>query len=84
MNSVLYLLPQLTYFAVLLCINEIESIMNVEKSNFIPIRIKNYTNIDTIYIYIYIIFDDIVNLTSELHNSNARTNHLRKRKKERT
>ena len=59
--------------------------MSVEKSNFISIRIKNYTNIDTIYIYIYIyIFDDVVNLTSESHDSNARTNHLRKKKKEMT
>ena len=32
---------------------EVESIMNVEKSNFIPIRIKNY--IYYIYIYIYIL-----------------------------
>ena len=30
-----------------------------------------------------ILIDDAVNLTSESHNSNARTNHLHKRKKER-
>ena len=33
------------------------------------------------YIYIYI-WDEAVNLTSELHDSNARVNHLRKKKKE--
>ena len=30
-----------------------------------------------------ILIDDAVNLTSESHNSNARTNYLHKRKKER-
>ena len=46
MNSTQYLLPVLlTHFAAhvsVICMHEVESIMNLEKSNFIPIRIKSY------------------------------------------
>ena len=40
-------------FCCVICMREVESIMNVEKSNFIPIRIKNYILYIYIYIYIY-------------------------------